>query len=94
MEMPIGARELNHHASYYSKQARCVRVCNRMTTAEAPAAQVKEKDLKRYFRVDGKANMTAPAEAATWFKLISVRRQADFVATRRKTRQGKGRNRL
>jgi hypothetical protein len=71
-EMPIGARELNHHASYYSKQARCVRVCNRMTTAEAPAAQVKEKDLKRYFRVDGKTNMTAPAEAATWFKLISV----------------------
>ena len=47
---------------------------NRMTTAEAPAAQVKEKDHKRYFRVDddGKANMTAPAEAATWFKLISV----------------------
>jgi hypothetical protein len=54
--------------------ARCVRVCNRMTTAEAPAAQVKEKDRKRYFRVDddGKANMTAPAEAATWFRLISV----------------------
>jgi AAA domain len=54
--------------------ARCVRVMNRMTTAEAPAAQVKEKDRKRYFRVDddGKANMTAPAEAATWFKLVSV----------------------
>jgi len=54
--------------------ARCVRVMNRMTTVEAPAAQVKEKDRKRYFRVDddGKANMTAPAEAATWFRLISV----------------------
>jgi hypothetical protein len=38
------------------------------------AAQVKEKDRKRYFRVDddGKANMTAPAEAATWFRLVSV----------------------
>jgi hypothetical protein len=44
---------------------------NRMTADEAPAAQVKEKDRKRYFRVDddGKANMTAPAEAATWFRL-------------------------
>jgi hypothetical protein len=54
--------------------ARCVRVCNRMTEAEAPAAQVREKDRKRYFRVDddGKANMTAPAEAATWFRLVSV----------------------
>jgi len=54
--------------------ARCVRVINRMTTAEAPAAQVKEKDRKRYFRVDddGKANMTAPAETATWFKMVSV----------------------
>jgi AAA domain len=54
--------------------ARCVRVMNRMTTDEAPAAQVRESDRKRYFRVDddGKANMTAPAEAATWFKLVSV----------------------
>jgi AAA domain len=54
--------------------ARCVRVINRMTAAEAPAAQVKEKDRKRYFRVDddAKANMTAPAEAATWFKMVSV----------------------
>ena len=54
--------------------ARCVRVMNRMTADEAPAAQVKEKDRKRYFRVDndGKANMTAPAEAATWFRLVSV----------------------
>ena len=45
-----------------------------MTTAETPAAQVKEKDRKRYFRVDddGKANMTAPAEAVTWFRLVSV----------------------
>jgi hypothetical protein len=44
------------------------------TTDEAPAAQVRESDRKRYFRVDddGKANMTAPAEAATWFKLVSV----------------------
>jgi hypothetical protein len=55
-------------------EARCVRVINRMTTDEATAAQIKEKDRKRYFRVDddGKANMTAPAESATWFKLISV----------------------
>jgi hypothetical protein len=54
--------------------ARCVRVMNRMTADEAPSAQVKEKDRKRYFRVDddGKANMTAPAEAATWFRLVSV----------------------
>jgi hypothetical protein len=54
--------------------ARCVRGMNRMTTDEATAAQVKETDRKRYFRVDddGKANMTAPAEAATWFKLVSV----------------------
>ncbi len=61
--------------------ARCVRVMNRMTTAEAPAAQVKEKDRKRYFRVDddGKANMTAPAEAATWFKLISVPLENDVA---------------
>jgi hypothetical protein len=61
--------------------ARCVRVCNRMTTAEAPAAQVKEKDRKRYFRVDddGKANMTAPAEAATWFRLVSVPLENDVA---------------
>jgi hypothetical protein len=54
--------------------ARCVRVANRMTTDDATAAQVKEKDRKRYFRVDddGKANMTAPAEATTWFRLVSV----------------------
>jgi hypothetical protein len=54
--------------------ARCNRVLNPMTPAEATDAQVKEKDRKRYFRVDddGKANMTAPAESATWFKLISV----------------------
>jgi hypothetical protein len=54
--------------------ARCVRVINRMTAAEAPAAQVKEKDRKRYFRIDddAKANMTAPAETATWFKMVSV----------------------
>jgi AAA domain len=61
--------------------ARCVRVMNRMTADEAPAAQVKEKDRKRYFRVDddGKANMTAPAEAATWFKLISVQLENDVA---------------
>jgi hypothetical protein len=54
--------------------ARCVRVMNRMTSDEAPVAQVKEKDRKRYFRVDddGKANMTPPSEAATWFRLVSV----------------------
>jgi hypothetical protein len=54
---------------------------NRMTRAEAPAAQVKEKDRKRYFRVDddGKANMTAPAEAATWFRLISVPLENDVA---------------
>ncbi|HXN88906.1 MAG TPA: AAA family ATPase [Methylocella sp.] len=54
--------------------ARCVRVMNVMAAAEAPAAQVKEKDRKSYFRVDdgGKANMTAPTESATWFRLISV----------------------
>jgi len=62
------------HGVSLKDAARCVRVMNRMTTAEAPAAQVKEKDRKRYFRVDddGKANMTAPAEVATWFRLISV----------------------
>jgi AAA domain/CHC2 zinc finger len=61
--------------------ARCVRVANRMTTDEAAAAQVKEKDRKRYFRVDddGKANMTAPAEGATWFKLISVPLENDVA---------------
>jgi hypothetical protein len=61
--------------------ARCVRVMNRMTRAEAPAAQVKEKDRKRYFRVDddGKASMTAPAEAATWFRLISVPLENDVA---------------
>jgi hypothetical protein len=61
--------------------ARCVRVMNRMTPDEATAAQVKEKDRKRYFRVDddGKANMTAPAEAATWFKLISVPLENDVA---------------
>jgi hypothetical protein len=61
--------------------ARCVRVINRMTPAEATDAQVKEKDRKRYFRVDddGKANMTAPAESATWFKLISVPLENDVL---------------
>jgi hypothetical protein len=54
--------------------ARCVRVMNVMSEAEAPAAQVKIKDRKRYFRVDdgAKANMTAPAETATWYKIVSV----------------------
>ncbi|MFZ0495480.1 MAG: AAA family ATPase [Methylocella sp.] len=53
---------------------RCNRVLNQMTPDEATAAQVTEKDRKRYFRVDddAKANMTAPTESATWFKLISV----------------------
>ena len=52
---------------------RHARVINPITTAEAPAAQIKEKDRKRYFRTDdGKANMAPPAEKATWFKLISV----------------------
>jgi hypothetical protein len=52
-----------------------------MTTAEAPAAQVKEKDRKRYFRVDddGNANMTAPAVAATWFRLVSVPLENDVA---------------
>ena len=61
--------------------ARCVRVMNRMTTVEATDAQVKEKDRKRYFRVDddAKANMTAPAESATWFKLISVPLENDVA---------------
>jgi hypothetical protein len=54
--------------------ARCNRVLNPMTPDEATAAQVKEKDRKRYFRVDddAKSNMTAPAESATWFKIISI----------------------
>jgi hypothetical protein len=61
--------------------ARCVRVINRMTPAEATDAQVKDKDRKRYFRVDddGMANMTAPAESATWFKLISVPLENDVA---------------
>ena len=52
-----------------------------MTTAETPAAQVKEKDRKRYLRVDddGKANMTAPAAAATWFRLVSVPLENDVA---------------
>jgi AAA domain len=54
--------------------ARAVRVANVMASAEAPVAQVQEKDRKRYFRVDddGKANMAPPAESATWYKIISV----------------------
>jgi hypothetical protein len=44
-------------------------------------SQVKERDRKRYFRVDddGKANMTAPAEAATWFRLVSVSLENDVA---------------
>jgi hypothetical protein len=53
--------------------ARANRVINVMTAEEATAAQVKPAQRKHYFRVDtGKANMTPPAEAATWFKIISV----------------------
>jgi len=46
-------------------------------------SQVKERDRKRYFRVDddGKANMTAPAEAATWFRLVSVPLENDVAHT-------------
>jgi len=52
---------------------RAVRVLNVMTAEEAVAAQVKPEERKRYFRADsGKANMTPPAESATWFKLVSI----------------------
>lgn len=45
-----------------------------MSIDEAPAAQVNERNRKRFFRVDGdaKANMQPPAEAATWFQIISI----------------------
>jgi hypothetical protein len=53
--------------------ARSNRVLNVMTQDEATAAQVKPEQRKSYFRADdGKANMAPPAEAATWFKLVSV----------------------
>jgi hypothetical protein len=44
-------------------------------------SQVKERDRKRYVRIDddGKANMTAPAEAATWFRLVSVPLENDVA---------------
>jgi hypothetical protein len=44
-----------------------------MTAEETKTAGVKEKDRRLYFRSDlGKENMQPPAEAATWFKLVSV----------------------
>jgi hypothetical protein len=54
--------------------SRSIRVMNTMAPEEAVGAQVKPKDCKRYFRVDdnAKANMAAPAESATWYKIISV----------------------
>jgi hypothetical protein len=44
-------------------------------------SQVKERDRKRYVRVDddGKANMTAPTEAATWFRLVSIPLENDVA---------------
>jgi hypothetical protein len=53
-------------------KVRLSRVFNVMTTQLAIAAQIKEEDRRRYFRVDsGKANI-APPEKATWFKIVAV----------------------
>lgn len=52
---------------------RSMRVLNVMSEDEAPKAQVKAKDRRRYFRLDnGKANMAPPPEVSRWFKIESV----------------------
>jgi hypothetical protein len=62
-------------AGSFKDAARDVRIINTMTVDEANIAQVKPKDRRRYFRIDsalGKANMTPPAEAADWYRFVSV----------------------
>jgi hypothetical protein len=44
-----------------------------MSPDEAEKAQVEQQARKNYFRMDdGKQNMAPPAEAATWFRFVSV----------------------
>jgi AAA domain len=53
--------------------ARSVRVTNTMSTKEAEAVSIAERDRRSYFRSDhGKTNLSRPPEGADWFQLISV----------------------
>jgi hypothetical protein len=52
--------------------ARSGRVINRMTNTEAEQAKISRDDRTSYIRLDrGKRNM-APADKATWFRIVSV----------------------
>jgi AAA domain len=58
-------------ASALIDTARSTRSLNRMSDKEAKAVGIANRGL--FFRVDkGKANLTAPAEHATWYRLASV----------------------
>ena len=60
-------------ASALRDAARTARTINTMTPREAENADIDERNRGYYFRADiGKANLTAPAEQADWFRLISV----------------------
>jgi hypothetical protein len=59
-------------ASALLNAARSARSLNKMTGKEAVNASIEERDRWLYFRSDlGKPNMSKPAEAADWYRLVS-----------------------
>ena len=60
-------------ASALLAAVRSARTLNNMSVREAENAEIDERERRSYFRADiGKANLTPPAEAAEWFKLLSI----------------------
>ncbi|MGE4254817.1 MAG: AAA family ATPase [Xanthobacteraceae bacterium] len=60
-------------ASAFRDAVRISRTINTMTASEATGAGIDEKQRRRFFRTDlGKANFSAPAEVAEWYRLESV----------------------
>lgn len=60
-------------ASSLLAAARSARLLTPMSSREATDAGIDERERRSYVRADqGKANLTPPAEAATWFRLQSV----------------------
>jgi hypothetical protein len=66
-------------ASALLAAVRSGRSINTMTKTEAENAGIDAKERRKYFRTNnGKANLSLPAEGATWFKLESVELCNDF----------------